>query len=848
MSFHPQMIAPYRSGLKKSEKPFLILDDAFQTIENAYVWRERVKKRLGIKLVNRLRRVLTGQALGNTDGSGNFSGNIFTILGLDTAAPNAGIELGSVTITVGAQIFNEPGTPNGLLSNGAAGTGTINYATGGLTLNTDPNLAATAVSIDFNYFPNLPVMGIKLRELGAINVEDSVFWDTVFVYQFDSVNNTFSSPSTTVWSGSDSQYFWSENYRGSDASTRLFFATNGASPALSANNRIRYTTDVVTWTTFTPQVNNAGTTFIWQCKLIVAYYGRLLFLNTWEGANAAGALNYFNRCRFSQIGDPTQVDAWESDTFGKGGFIDAPTNEIIVSAQFYKNTLIVFFEKSTWQLRYVGEYGLPFLWERISSDYGSESTFSTVLFDEGVLAVGDKAILTSSGNNVQRIDLNIPDQVYQISNEDNGKERVQGIRDFQKQLVYWSFKLSGTYGNFANRVLVYNYINQSWAIFRDNISSFGILQTGGGDSWDDPISWDSETPWDNIFTVEFPAIVSGNQQGFVHYYQYPPTLNSVSISEVPFKEQESLYIESVTLSDTNPITIGSPEHNLVDGDFIYITGMLFVNTSGAGSALSTTLNDKFYTVTRVNDDEFTISEWDTTIQDYITTSRNNIGYDPDPAVATYFGGGVIALFPVMNVFTKDFNPYQQMGVKWKSSFTDFQFDATPNAFVTMNIYCDSALNTVINSPVYNTKLNTSTNLTGTITGATQANPCVITSPSHGLSSGRTVTINDVLGMTSLNNNQYTVTVINLNTFSLNVNSTLFGAYTSGGYWQTTDDSFFYQIGSNYSWHRFYSNVFGQYITFQMTYNDALMNDPNTHRTDIELNAMTIYSKPAGRFS
>ena len=72
---------------------------------------------------------------------------------------------------------------------------------------------------------------------------------------------------------------------------------------------------------------------------------------------------------------------------------------------------------------------------------------------------------------------------------------------------------------------------------------------------------------------------------------------------------------------------------------------------------------------------------------------------------------------------------------------------------------------------------------GAITGATQANPCHITSTAHHLTTGFTVTIQGVGGMTELNGNTYTITVVDANHFSLNgVNSTGYTAYTSGGTW------------------------------------------------------------------
>jgi hypothetical protein len=69
----------------------------------------------------------------------------------------------------------------------------------------------------------------------------------------------------------------------------------------------------------------------------------------------------------------------------------------------------------------------------------------------------------------------------------------------------------------------------------------------------------------------------------------------------------------------------------------------------------------------------------------------------------------------------------------------------------------------------------------TITGATKANPVVITCTGHGFATNDVVRIKDVGGMVELNGNTYTVTVINANSFSLNgVNGTGYTTYTSGG--------------------------------------------------------------------
>lgn len=69
----------------------------------------------------------------------------------------------------------------------------------------------------------------------------------------------------------------------------------------------------------------------------------------------------------------------------------------------------------------------------------------------------------------------------------------------------------------------------------------------------------------------------------------------------------------------------------------------------------------------------------------------------------------------------------------------------------------------------------------TITAITNANPAVVTtSVAHGFVTGDKVKITSVSGMTQVNNLYFTVTVINTTQFSLGVDSSAYGTYTSGG--------------------------------------------------------------------
>ena len=68
-----------------------------------------------------------------------------------------------------------------------------------------------------------------------------------------------------------------------------------------------------------------------------------------------------------------------------------------------------------------------------------------------------------------------------------------------------------------------------------------------------------------------------------------------------------------------------------------------------------------------------------------------------------------------------------------------------------------------------------------ITAVTQANPAVVTIASHTFTNGDRIFISGVVGMTQLNNREFTVANTTTNTFELSgIDSTGFDAYTSGG--------------------------------------------------------------------
>lgn len=80
----------------------------------------------------------------------------------------------------------------------------------------------------------------------------------------------------------------------------------------------------------------------------------------------------------------------------------------------------------------------------------------------------------------------------------------------------------------------------------------------------------------------------------------------------------------------------------------------------------------------------------------------------------------------------------------------------------------------------NVAKNVDANIQKAVTGITKANPGVVTATAHGFSTGDKIKLESVGGMTQVNNNYYTITVLTADTFDIGVDTTAYGTYTSGG--------------------------------------------------------------------
>ena len=99
-----------------------------------------------------------------------------------------------------------------------------------------------------------------------------------------------------------------------------------------------------------------------------------------------------------------------------------------------------------------------------------------------------------------------------------------------------------------------------------------------------------------------------------------------------------------------------------------------------------------------------------------------------------------------------------------------------------------------------------------ISAITKANPGQVTCTAHGLTTGLQVGLSGINGMTELNGTTPTVTVIDANNFTIGVNTSAYGTYTSSGYVSVDDPLLNRLITSVSDWIKSYCNYPGSIIS------------------------------------
>lgn len=704
------MIAPINTGLQQDVRPWLIMDDGWEYLQNVYCFRGRIRKRFGSLLmgttqINSRLRI----NIGNTPGPVNI--------------PNSGssiqLQIGQM-FSVGTDIFYVYRLGNvTTYSTNSGATATINTTVPNNTVTFTGEPAGTAIY----WYPALPVMGIAQYESGAINNHPTYAWDTKYVYTWSSIGwERSGATQNALWHGTNLNFFWVANWQGTltDQSSppvmlvTNFNATLGTPKPAATDDPIWYTPNGSDWYPLnatsemfgmgaanssafyflpaysgTPQTEYTGP-FVQTCRIIIAWKNRLLLLNTIENDNAnhngtGNATAYVNRCRFSFYGTPFARNAWyepnqsDADTSSTavefnniaagGGFVDAATEEQIISAEFIKDRLIVYFERSTWELAYSGNEQQPFNWLKINTELGSQSTFSTVPFDQAILTIGNTGIHDCSGSNVKRIDNKIPEEIFEFQTKNNNTLRTVGIRDYVNELTYWTFvsDLESPTQNYPNQILVYNYRNESWALNDDCFTFFGYFEQQTDTTWASsaPLTWEQANgTWiSGVKQANQRQILAGTPEGFI-----------VRIAADISRNAPSMQITNITFNADYTVTLNIINHNFTDsGSAFGFPDYILVENVIADAATMVAINGKIFPVSIINGDLNNIKIGDSAQQ-------------PLPLSGTYAGGGTGTRVSNTQLLSKQFNPYADKDRNVYVQRVDFAVMKTQFGQLTIDYY------------------------------------------------------------------------------------------------------------------------------------------------------------------
>lgn len=498
-----------------------------------------------------------------------------------------------------------------------------------------------------------------------------------------------------------------------------------------------------------------------------------------------------------------------ADNTGFGGFISAGVDQPLTTVSSNEDALIVGFSSIQTRLIYTGNDIVPFNFFLINSEYGSASTFSTVNLDEGVITRGTRGFIITGQTSCARFDTEILPNVFEISLQNNGNERFCSQRDFIDEWIYFTY-LSNQENTslyiFPNQTLQYNYRDQTWGLFNETYTNYGQFRKQSGDTWltikDTWNTWNQ--PWNDGETTLFQSLViAGNQQGFV------------IVRNQGTGEEKSLIIQNISAS-----TVTSPDHGLNNGDYIII--------SESKGTISAQVNGKIFQVANATQNTFALDPGliaGTYLGSGVIT-RLYVPVIQSKQFPQSWSLGRKTRIGVQQYLLSTTNRGQVQLLIFLSQDDDSAFNDNAEIPIDSTIYstimytCPESTNLGLTPSNVNLQIPTAktqnqtwhrinTSLIGdtvqfaitlseqlmrqfvtssqtfTITGATQAYPAVLTT-NNTLGEGQMIQINGVQGMTQLNNNLtlpnavYQVISASTTTVTINVDTSAFSAYTSGG--------------------------------------------------------------------
>jgi len=612
--------------------------DAFDTLENAYVFRGSIWKRQGMgkypstngqgSLVyadaEDVCDIAGGGLTSRSDANGSVLSNLPAIAGSVTFA---------ISTSAGIETFTDDGAGN--LTGTLGDTGTVTYATGAWTITlgggrtfTNPSPIYATYSYAVKYvtaggpFHN-PIMGIKQftnettntqvlvvcdtkrvsyhdgtkfnalnsfsetlgKEDGASNPQAfTAAWTNIAPYSvsisdgastitddgvggFSSAGNLnpisnstinyatgaislgFTAPGTATitisgtltgdyFTGNNSNFFNATNWKPTDSATGYLYLTNNVDRiTLFDGTKLTRPPFCVTQANYATFTNEIAKTLD-----IKVYKNSLCFFRPTLVGSAAPEAQMM-RSSIPNTSPNFSIIDFVSNVAGHGAATPAPTGDWIMSAQFLRDAIVVFFLNSTWLLRFTGSTADPFRFDKLNDTKTTQAPYGSIGYDLECTSMGNRGLIMCDGVNVERYDKNIIDQYLDI--ESAHFTKCFGFR-FDVLLQSWMLYPSvgdakgGNLQQTSSRAMIYNFMEQTWSIYRPQLgvteadatvnntlsclgqgfsttdATWASFAAGGGlpqsgKTW---AEWDEA--WNSYLDIAAqPALLGGDQNGWV---------------------------------------------------------------------------------------------------------------------------------------------------------------------------------------------------------------------------------------------------------------------------------------------------------------------------------------------
>lgn len=362
---------------------------------------------------------------------------------------------------------------------------------------------------------NNPVMGLLTYINEATGSYSLLAATTVHLYLYNAGSNTFGNIALPAnFTGTIINFFNFTNWQSTAGGASNLYMVNAIDPVTVFDGAAATQPALYT--------DNAHTVTIDTCLDLKVYKQRLLYIRP---VLSTSAIPENQTIYWSAQFNPTDV---VTDVAGHGGFLTAPTGDIILATEFLRDVLVVFFTNSTWIFRFTGNETNPFRWDKVNDSKSTNCPYASIAYDERCTSIGAKGLIACDGVNVQRYDIPIIDYYETNFSEQYYPQAFAQRYDNLNQgwMLYVSnetpFPLVGGVAPGSDSALIYNFVENSFATYKWSIplTCLGTFYRQTGTTWAALTqAWENtDSPWNSYSQQKTaPILLAGDTTGHVWY-------------------------------------------------------------------------------------------------------------------------------------------------------------------------------------------------------------------------------------------------------------------------------------------------------------------------------------------